>query len=213
MSEAWMLNPKMDVGEVQYTPEEIAEMLGRPPVTENPWAKRLRELQAPNKPMDDGAGELPADSVMPDVRPPLRVLRYVAPHLFRREHLPVLDRLCANGWDGTTTRQLAQRIYIGDLWLFEAIEPLAIVLLSTAQLDNNITGELVIEGIAGDGVIARADEIADDLRTIARQYNSSRITAVTPRTGWEPLGERLGFTPKATIWHLEVNYGRSAEEH
>lgn len=148
-------------------------------------------------------------------RPDLTALSYVNPAQFGPAHLALLQRLVNNTWDADiTVRGLASRILLGDLWVFEAREPHALVLLATTARNGHLAGELVIEGIAGDGVLARADDIAADIHIIAHHYGATRITTVTAREGWEALGARLGFEPKATIWQMEVDDGRRrTEEH
>lgn len=140
-------------------------------------------------------------------RPELSVLRYVNPRDFAPRHAKLLTRLCDNTWDDALTPGgYARRIAIGDLWLFEAREPDAIVLLSTSEYRDAAAGQLNVEGLAGDGVIARMDDIATDLRTIASHYGAHRILAVTARDA--PPLVKVGFEPKATIWHMELEDGR-----
>lgn len=152
---------------------------------------------------------VPYSEFVRPARPELSALAYVNPAQFGPTHLALLTRLVEHAWDeDVTVRGIASRILLGDLWVFEARDPHALVLLQTAERNGSLTGELVVYGIAGDGVLARAEDIATDIRTIAAHYGATRITAVTQREGWEPLWSRFGAEPKATIWQMEVDDGR-----
>jgi hypothetical protein len=146
-------------------------------------------------------------------RPELSTLRYVSPAAFGPQHLELLDRLvAADTFAGLTTRNLAARIAIGDLWMFETAPETghAIVLLSTAERDGNPAGVLMIEGLAGDNVLRRREYIVEDVCLIASFYGAGLITALSAR-GFEQFAEGVGFAPVATLWQMEVDDGRSAE--
>lgn len=144
-------------------------------------------------------------------RPRLNVLQYVNPAAFAPRHAVLLTRLCEDAWDGTTPVDLAKRIAVADLWLFEAREPDAIVLLSTSWYKDSEVGQFNVEGLAGDGVLARADDFRTDILNIAKYYGGKRVAAVTALNGI-PL-DKVGFAPVATVWHMEMTDGRIAEEH
>lgn len=151
-------------------------------------------------------------------RPELELLRYVNPARFGPHHLDLVKRLVdADTFAGLDVKTLAYRVHIGDLWVFEtgeqdryATHDMAIVLLSTEGLPPHT---LLVEGLAGDGVLARKAAIIADVAAIAGFYGCGRVRALTAREGFDQFAEGAGFRPVATLWEMEVPDGRIAEEH
>lgn len=144
-------------------------------------------------------------------RPELAVLRYINPADFGPQHLKQLQRLEAHAWDGLTARTCALRIARQELWLWEVGEDDEHAIVLTSLLEDGEGGILWIEGAAGNGILARAEDIVDDLRLIANFYSATRIRAASARDGFESLPDKLGFKAVSTLWQLETTDERRPE--
>lgn len=148
------------------------------------------------------------DYTYEEERPQLKVLRYINPAAFAPHHLKQLYRLERFAWDGSTAIENARRIAGQDVWLWEVgdDEEHAIVLTSICAAGDNLI--LFVEGMAGDGILARSEDLVNDVHTIARFYGCSRVRATSERDGFVSFAEQHGFLPKATVWEAEVRNGQ-----
>lgn len=144
-------------------------------------------------------------------RPPLSVLRYITPGDFSPQHLKQLLRLEKFAWDGTTAKACAMRIAAQELWLWEVGDNEEHAIILTSLLSDPHGQVLWIEGAAGNGILAEAANIINDLHLIADFYGADRIRAASARDGFESLPDKLGFQAVSTIWELETDHERRSQ--
>lgn len=137
-------------------------------------------------------------------RPELEVLRYVPREAFTPAHMEQLKRLEEYAWDGTTALDFALQVWKGESWVFELEGTESAIVLLSSSTSN---GGLFVEGLAGDGIIARLDPLGRDLRVIACEYGCKRIDCTSIRgDAFAGLAQRVGFTP------VSVNYSIILED-
>jgi len=136
-------------------------------------------------------------------RPILRVLRYLPIAGFTATHFQQLQRLAPMMWDGQTPFTMAKEVYDGLLhvWEVEGTDH-AVVLTRIVGEGDRI---LWLDGIAGDGIMARAEAIVADLRTIGREYGCTQVRASSIRGAFEVLFERFGFQPLAVTYTMDID--------
>lgn len=136
-------------------------------------------------------------------RPPLLVLRPVPPAAFTERHFQQLQRLEPYMWDGRTALALARQVWKGEVLVWEVEGTDHAVVLTSVEA-GPADPILWLDGLAGDGIMARGHAIVADLRTIAREYGCPRIRASSLRGAWDAAVQTLGFHQIATVYSMNV---------
>lgn len=77
-------------------------------------------------------------------------------------------------------------------------------LVVTQIISDDTVREFFVYGVAGSGIIKVLDCVARDVRTIAAEFDCSRIGGNVRRRGLEKLYQLLGGEPIYTYYRLEI---------
>lgn len=142
-------------------------------------------------------------------RPELTVLEFMEVRDIQAEHLEHLLPLAAAAWDGTTPEDLVAELRVGRIWMWRVRTTNDAIVL-TRVLDGPHFRTLMIDGIAGDGVIKLAEKIVGDLRLIASFYQCQQLEVSALPASWVKVAEKTGFRPVATTYVAEVQDGEGS---
>jgi hypothetical protein len=120
--------------------------------------------------------------------------------LFSPEEFGLLEKLCAQFADGNTPASLIAAHRSGVMNIFRAGEGL--VLLQTVS--EGEARELIVYGLIGRGILAKADEVCADLKAIAREFECGSIGGNVTRPGLKRLYDKLGAKPVSVYYQLEL---------
>lgn len=136
-------------------------------------------------------------------RPELVVLEFLEVPQIEAKHLRHLYELCKAMWDGTEPEDIVAELKVSRLWMWRVRTTNDAIVL-THVYDGVHFRTLVIDGIAGDGVINIAEKIVADLRTIADHYQCQQLEVAAMPEAWRRVAKKTGFRPVATTYIAEV---------
>ena len=119
---------------------------------------------------------------------------------FSAEDCALLEKLCKHFADGNTPMSLIAAHRSGVMNIFRAGQGL--VLLQTVS--EGEARELVVYGLLGRGILAKADKVCADLKAIAREFECGSIGGNVSRPGLKRLYDKLGAKPVSVYYQLEL---------